>query len=292
MSYGNPSTLLHVLVVGIHPKRGSVVELAFPSLPPVGALDDVPPQYNGGYGRTPSPNLFDSHSKIDGLTLPPSWQDLPHFAIPDGLRARDDQLVAFNLPPVLERDCVGPNEDETDHFSTARSAESDRWRVNPVQRWYDLGYHLQTTFAISSVFYTESPDDRSPSDQPNLRSFNIKAVVIIMRLPGFGAVSARLRVAARALAVSSPEERGPILRDLYRGASNTFESVLAKRGAYALDDDDLTGVHLVDLVRRYKHHTLTLLKLLLLQRKVAFVSRYGNTEQICEDLYALVSAAP
>ncbi|KXS14905.1 hypothetical protein M427DRAFT_57056 [Gonapodya prolifera JEL478] len=298
MAQGVSSSVLHVLVVGIHPRLGSVVEYAFPSLPVV-EDPNLPPTHHNRRGNHLSPVSF---QEAERPILPPSWSELPHFAIPDGLRGRDDQLVGFHLPPVLEKDCF-PSEGNFgstdrqlstsgyDRMSEGRS-RSRSGQSNPVQQWYDFGYHQRRTFAISCVFHSEAAATAESQYTGAPSSFNIKAVVLLLRSPGFGAVSARLRIAARALAASSPDEYGPILRDLYRGASMSLDSGLHKRGAHAMEDDDLTGVHLVDLVRRYKQHTLTLLKILLLQRKVVFISRNGNTEQTCEDIYALISTVP
>ncbi|KAI8069574.1 transport protein Avl9-domain-containing protein [Gongronella butleri] len=115
------------------------------------------------------------------------------------------------------------------------------------------------------------------------RSIVQKAIVVLARQPIFGPLQQKLAVITAAWFNQKDFTKLDMLYNLYNNLTVTF------RGP--VDDATLyMGTSLRELFHRFKSKTLTLLKLLLLEKKILF---YGYpVEQLCTFEYSLISLIP
>lgn len=112
-----------------------------------------------------------------------------------------------------------------------------------------------------------------------------KAVVVLANKPIFGPIRDKLGVITRAFFAQRDFEETEILEHFYRSLE------------HALKDEEQTdesaismGVSVREIVWKFRMQTLTLFKLLLLQKRVMFYS--SQVERLCSFQYALVSLVP
>ncbi|RUP46808.1 hypothetical protein BC936DRAFT_146497, partial [Jimgerdemannia flammicorona] len=110
-----------------------------------------------------------------------------------------------------------------------------------------------------------------------------KAVVVLARQPIFGPIRAKLAVVTAAWFAQGDFTNTDILNGFY----SSLNTVLAGE----IDDASLyIGTSLRELVHKFKSKTLTLLKLLLLEKRILF---YGYpVERLCTLQYSLISLIP
>ncbi|KAG8745970.1 late secretory pathway protein avl9 [Ceratobasidium sp. 414] len=115
------------------------------------------------------------------------------------------------------------------------------------------------------------------------RSTVQKALVVLARKPLFGAIRDRLGVVTRAYFGQRDFSETGILVDFYHSLEKGLRSQLTESGLYM-------GTSLRELVHKFRHRTLTLLKLMMLQKRIMF---YGHpVERLCTYQYSLVSLVP
>ncbi|WVW86427.1 hypothetical protein I302_108475 [Kwoniella bestiolae CBS 10118] len=142
----------------------------------------------------------------------------------------------------------------------------------------------QTLFGISCNRQLASSElTRRPSDVT--RSMVQKAVVVIASQPVFltRRCSDKLGVVTRAYFAQRDFTQTEILEDFYTSLESSLEGKSNEGAIYI-------GTSLRDLVHKFRHRTLTLLKLLMLQKRVML---YGYpVEKLCTYQYSLVSLIP
>ncbi|KAH8915900.1 hypothetical protein BT69DRAFT_1340766 [Atractiella rhizophila] len=114
------------------------------------------------------------------------------------------------------------------------------------------------------------------------RSTVQKAVVVLADKPIFGPIRDRLGVITRAYFEQRDFEDRRILEEFY---GSLVDGVGGETDLYM-------GTSLRELIHRFRFKTLTLLKLLLLQKKIMFFSPHLPVEKLCNTQYSLVSLIP
>ncbi|OCF77551.1 hypothetical protein I204_01541 [Kwoniella mangroviensis CBS 8886] len=140
----------------------------------------------------------------------------------------------------------------------------------------------QTLFGISCNRQLASSElTRRPSDVT--RSMVQKAVVVIASQPVFGPIRDKLGVVTRAYFAQRDFTQTEILEDFYTSLESSLEGKSNEGAIYI-------GTSLRELVHKFRHRTLVLLKLLMLQKRVML---YGYpVEKLCTYQYSLVSLIP
>lgn len=122
-----------------------------------------------------------------------------------------------------------------------------------------------------------------------------KAVIVLASQPVFGPVRDRLGVVTKAFFAQRDFGSTQILQDFYTSLEASLEG---KAGESAIYMGELpkslceltSGTSLRELVHKFRHRTLVLLKMLLLQRRIML---FGYpVEMLCTYQYSLVSLIP
>ncbi|KAF7794172.1 hypothetical protein EIP86_005303 [Pleurotus ostreatoroseus] len=120
-------------------------------------------------------------------------------------------------------------------------------------------------------------------DQDVTRSTVQKAVVVLAAKPLFGPIRDRLGVITRALFAQRDFSDMSILDEFHTSLELSLRGQLTESGLYM-------GTSLRELVHTFRQRTLTLLKALMLQKKIMF---YGHpVEKLCTYQYSLVALVP
>lgn len=115
------------------------------------------------------------------------------------------------------------------------------------------------------------------------RSTVQKSVIVIARKPIFGPIREKLAVITRAFFLQGDFSDMTIIDNLYDNLNQLFST--------KLDENDMyVGMSLRELIYRLRSRVLTLLKALLLEKKIIFFS--NNTEVLCSSQFSLVSLIP
>ncbi|KAM0790815.1 hypothetical protein ACM66B_004660 [Microbotryomycetes sp. NB124-2] len=128
-------------------------------------------------------------------------------------------------------------------------------------------------------------------DKTVTRSTVQKAIVVLASKPIFGALRDKLGVVTRTFFAQRDFADKSILVDLY----TSFE---VRRSARDLEQDEKEGTEMYmgtslrELVHKFRHKTLMLLKLLMMQRRVMFYSSTSTVESLCTLQYSLVALIP
>ncbi|WWC72258.1 uncharacterized protein I206_106220 [Kwoniella pini CBS 10737] len=140
----------------------------------------------------------------------------------------------------------------------------------------------QTLFGISCNRQLAASElTRRPSDVT--RSMVQKAVVVIASQPVFGPIRDKLGVVTRAYFAQRDFTQTEILEDFYTSLESSLEGKSGEGAIYI-------GTSLRELVHKFRHRTLVLLKLLILQKRVML---FGYpVEKLCTYQYSLVSLIP
>jgi hypothetical protein len=141
-----------------------------------------------------------------------------------------------------------------------------------------------TVYGISCVRQLRAEDLLRKSSDVT-RSTVQKAVVVLANKPIFGPIRDKLGVITRAFFAQRDFEETEILEHFYHSL------------VHALKDEEQTnesaismGMSIREIVFKFRMQTLTLFKLLLLQKRVMFYS--NQVEKLCSFQYALVSLVP
>ncbi|KAG8835833.1 late secretory pathway protein avl9 [Serendipita sp. 399] len=140
----------------------------------------------------------------------------------------------------------------------------------------------QTIFAISCNRQIPASELLVKSEVVT-RSTVQKAVVILATKPVFGPIRDKLGVVTQALFNQRDFTETDILVEFYSTLEASLRTQLTESGFYM-------GTSIRELVHAFRHRTLTLVKALMLQRKIVF---YGHpVERLCTFQYSLVSLIP
>ncbi|EJT98777.1 hypothetical protein DACRYDRAFT_110671 [Dacryopinax primogenitus] len=115
------------------------------------------------------------------------------------------------------------------------------------------------------------------------RSTVQKAVVVLASKPIFGPIRDKLGVVTRAFFNQLDFGQTEILVEFYKSLEGNLTGQLTESALYM-------GTSLRELVHKFRHKTLVLLKMLMLQRKIMFFGQ--PVETLCTYQYSLVSLIP
>ncbi|KAG8881086.1 late secretory pathway protein avl9 [Tulasnella sp. 331] len=177
---------------------------------------------------------------------------LPFLALPDGAHQSAEDYSYFHLTlDDPERD-----KSTTPHTDTA------------------FGISCNKQIAVGELIEKDADVSRSTVQ---------KAVVVIASKPLFGLIRDRLGVVTSALFNQRDFRDTHILVDFYSTLELSLKTQLTESGIYM-------GTNLRELIHKFRHRTLILAKLLILQKKIMF---YGHpVERLCTYQYSLVSLMP
>ncbi|ORX40483.1 transport protein Avl9-domain-containing protein [Kockovaella imperatae] len=110
-----------------------------------------------------------------------------------------------------------------------------------------------------------------------------KAIVVIASQPVFGPIRDRLGVVTRAFFAQRDFTQTQILQDFYTSLESSLDGKSGESAIYM-------GTSLRELIHKFRHRTLVLLKILMLQKRIML---YGHpVEMLCTYQYSLVSLMP
>ncbi|CCO28805.1 Late secretory pathway protein AVL9 AltName: Full=APL2 VPS1 synthetic lethal protein 9 [Rhizoctonia solani AG-1 IB] len=188
------------------------------------------------------------------LADPAIQRILPFLALPDGAHLSAEDYAYFHVIRGMKED---------------GSMEGDIPGGDTV-----FGISCNRQLATSELL-TRSADVTRSTVQ--------KALVVLARKPLFGAIRDRLGVVTRAFFGQRDFSETGILVDFYHSLEKSLRSQLTESSLYM-------GTSLRELLHKFRHRTLTLLKLLMLQKRIMF---YGHpVERLCTYQYSLVSLVP
>ncbi|QRW27025.1 Late Secretory pathway protein AVL9 [Rhizoctonia solani] len=180
------------------------------------------------------------------LADPAIQRILPFLALPDGAHLSAEDYTYFHVIQGMKED---------------GSMEGDIQGGDTV-----FGISCNRQLATSELL-TRSADVTRSTVQ--------KALVVLARKPLFGAIRDRLGVVTRAFFGQRDFSETGILVDFYHSLEKSLRSQLTESSLYM-------GTSLRELLHKFRHRTLTLLKLLMLQKRIMF---YGTPWSV----YALTS---
>ncbi|KAG9101506.1 late secretory pathway protein avl9 [Ceratobasidium sp. 370] len=224
----------------------------------------VGPRIEFAYPPMPDSSLPPPPIPSDPETLPPPpntlladpaiQRVLPFLALPDGAHLSAEDYAYFHVVRGMKED---------------GSMEGDEQGGDTI-----FGISCNRQLAASELL-TRGADVT--------RSMVQKALVVLARKPLFGAIRDRLGVVTRAYFGQRDFSETGILVDFYHSLEKGLRSQLTESGLYM-------GTSLRELVHKFRHRTLTLLKLMMLQKRIMF---YGHpVERLCTYQYSLVSLVP
>ncbi|KAL7424505.1 hypothetical protein Q5752_000189 [Cryptotrichosporon argae] len=197
------------------------------------------------------------------------------WAYPASLQAAiaDDDSLNRLLPFLALPDGAHLSEEDYSYFHcTYTPSDPDASSVPPNQ----------TLFGISCNRQLASADLLRRSSDVT-RSMVQKAVVVIASQPVFGPIRDRLGVVTRAFFAQRDFEHTDILEDFYTSLESGLEGKSGEGAIYM-------GTSLRELVHKFRHKTLVLLKMLMLQKRMML---FGYpVEKLCTYQYSLVSLMP
>ncbi|WVQ75611.1 hypothetical protein IAR50_005240 [Cryptococcus sp. DSM 104548] len=198
------------------------------------------------------------------------------FAYPPTLQdalANDEDLSRL-LPFLALPDGAHLSEEDYSFFHCTYSPSDARVQTNVPPS--------QTLFGISCNRQLASTDlIRRPSDVT--RSMVQKAVIVVASKPVFGPIRDRLGVVTRAYFAQRDFTHTQILEDFYHSLETSLQGKSGEEAIYM-------GTSLRELVHKFRHRTLILLKLLMLQKRIML---FGYpVDKLCTYQYSLVSLIP
>ncbi|KAK8853450.1 hypothetical protein IAR55_004157 [Kwoniella newhampshirensis] len=198
------------------------------------------------------------------------------FAYPPSLQAAisDDESLSRLLPFLALPDGAHLSEEDYSYFHCTYSPSGLQIPTNVPLSTTLFGISCNRQLASSQLV-------RRPSDVT--RSTVQKAVIVIASQPVFGPIRDRLGVVTRAYFAQRDFTQTDILEDFYTSLESSLEGKSGEGAIYM-------GTSLRELVHKFRHRTLVLLKMLMLQKRVML---FGYpVEKLCTYQYSLVSLIP
>ncbi|KAG9100549.1 late secretory pathway protein avl9 [Ceratobasidium sp. UAMH 11750] len=214
----------------------------------------VGPRIEFAYPPIPDSSLPPPPAPSDPETLPPPpntllsdpaiQRILPFLALPDGAHLSAEDYAYFHVVKGMKEDgSMGGGEEGGDTI---------------------FGISCNRQLAASELLTRGADVTRSTVQ---------KALVVLARKPLFGAIRDRLGVVTRAYFGQRDFSETGILVDFYHSLEKGLRSQLTESGLYM-------GTSLRELVHKFRHRTLTLLKLMMLQKRGAFFQPYMPLQQV------------
>lgn len=235
-----PPVISHVMVIGFHHKKGSQVDYCYPPIQK--NRDDstvTPSTTKDDRASSPSDEYEDS--------LPDQWKSLPNLALPDGAHNFSCDTVFFHLPSL---NCI----------STAPAAPN-------IPSIIDQLFDQSLAYCVSCYKQVAVSDSLKEADSSVTRSTIIKAVVVISRLPYYGLIAAKTESMTRVFFKQPNFKDKSCLIELY-GNLNFVLSKEQREITSPLETSLLSLSPTKYLIPIFGHKILTLLKLLLLEKRV------------------------
>ncbi|KAJ1921840.1 hypothetical protein IWQ60_006671 [Tieghemiomyces parasiticus] len=250
--------VLGLLVVGFHHQQGPIIEYIYPPL-------DDPTCRLSPYihtKRLPRKST-DSHASgspeyTDTFELIESWSSLPFYALPEGAHKHDEDICYFHLPTLASAEEGAP-------------AVAARPSAAPT-----------AVFGISSYRQINS-NDLVVRTSDITRTFVQKAVVLILAKPVFAYVQDQIADISHLYFGQRDFTRTDILQTFYRQIVHHLAPPIPRE--YYTSKTTLGF-----LTTCFKHHALTLVKLVLAGAKLLFVD--DKAEHLCRFQYSLLSIFP
>ncbi|WWC64850.1 uncharacterized protein I303_107464 [Kwoniella dejecticola CBS 10117] len=198
------------------------------------------------------------------------------FAYPPSLQLaiQDDEDWMRLLPFLALPDGAHLSEEDYSYFHCTYNGSGSQVPTDVPSNQTLFGISCNRQLAASEL-------TRRPSDVT--RSMVQKAVVVIASQPVFGPIRDKLGVVTRAYFAQRDFTQTEILEDFYTSLESSLEGKSGEGAMYI-------GTSLRELVHKFRHRTLVLLKLLILQKRVML---YGYpVEKLCTYQYSLVSLIP
>ncbi|GHJ86101.1 hypothetical protein NliqN6_2503 [Naganishia liquefaciens] len=190
---------------------------------------------------------------------------LPFLALPDGAHLSEEDYSYFH--------CVySPSQSfsNTDEQSEKGEDETDTF---PAKQTI-FGISCNRQIAASDLLHKASDVTRSTVQ---------KAVVVLASRPVFGPIRDKLGVVTRAFFAQRDFSQTDLLPQFYLSLEFGLQGKESEGGMYI-------GTSLRDFLYKFRHRTLTLVKMMMLQKRILF---YGYpVEKLCTYQYSLISLMP
>ncbi|KZV93459.1 hypothetical protein EXIGLDRAFT_835646 [Exidia glandulosa HHB12029] len=245
----------------------------YPPPPPQSAVEFNDAQSVVSFASTSSRKARPESQLIDPprgpLVLGIALVDFHHLAGPqiefyEGDVFEDDEIQRI-LPFLALPDGAHLNAEDYSYFHLVPSSP------NPTTV-FGISCHRQ----IATADLIERDDDMT-------RSTVQKAVVVLASKPLFGPIRDKLGVVTHAFFEQRNFHETEILGAFYQSLEASLRHQLTESALYM-------GTNLRELVHKFRHRTLLLLKALMLQKRIMF---YGHpVERLCTYQYSLVSLIP
>ncbi|SCV04484.1 LAMI_0H16512g1_1 [Lachancea mirantina] len=211
------------------------------------------------------PEIEYSYGLPENIEPQTLWPFLPFQALPDGSHSFEETFTYFTLL-FDEKDGAG-----TPESGAASIPES---KVN----------NYSTVFAISCSRQIKSEKLINKSSDVT-RSTVQKSIVILSKSPIFGQIKDKLSIVTNAFFLQHDFSNRTIIDTLYNNLKSMYN------GKSSLDESDLyVGLCLRRIVYDFKKDVLTILKAMLLEKKILI---YGSdVEDLCNLQFGLISLIP
>lgn len=196
------------------------------------------------------------------------WPYLAFQSLPDGSHSHEENFCYFTMLYDTEQKIAvnpTPKRDEEGHI-----VEQSDFR------------HATTLFGISCNRQLKVEELNNKTSDIT-RSTVQKSVVVVARKPIFGPIKEKLAIVTRAYFIQGDFEDRRIIDHLYENLTQIFNQ--------KIDESEMNvGMPLRELVHRLGYKVLTLLKALLLEKRIFFYA--SNTELLCASQFSLISLIP
>eukprot|EP01135_Chromosphaera_perkinsii_P003047 Nk52_evm29s233 gene=Nk52_evmTU29s233 len=169
-----------------------------------------------------------------GIKLPPGWAFLPFLCLPDGAHKQKSDCTYFVLPNRVEKEAKG--KEAVDVFGDTV---------------YGVAVHQQMG---SEELLTRSSEVT--------RNHVQKSVCVLCRLPLFALLKARLEVCTDAFFAQRDFSKSGLLQEFYESLCHSFSATPPSLSMLYMD------IPIREWVLRFRHKLLSLVKLLLLEKRV------------------------
>ncbi|XP_075676212.1 late secretory pathway protein AVL9 homolog [Dermatophagoides pteronyssinus] len=225
-------SILYVMVVGFHHKKGCLIDYCYPSLPK--SCTNSSNNNNNNNNESNCDKITNNSTTTnelqlnqqDLIKLPDCWKSLPSLAIPDGAHNFERDSVYFHLPDLFD----------------------------PTRTVFGVACYQQI---MTKILRVRTPDMTRSSVQ--------KSVVAIITAPLYGLVERKLRIITRNYFQELDFSKTQILNEFYQSMSLQLRPTLIKT------NEIYYGLSLRNLFQKFGQQIIILFKLLLLEKKTLFI---------------------
>jgi len=187
--------------------------------------------------------------KEDEIVLPKQWQTLPYLAMPDGAHNYEEDSSFFHLPALTKGSKLS----------------------------------TQTIFGVSCFRQIDSKK-LLMKDEHTTRTQVQKSVCLLMRVPLYGFMLAKLRLVTHAYFNELDFSKTEILQDFFDSMTQQLSSIRLHDHLFHL------GFEIQTIIEQFNQKALVLLKILLLEKRIAI---WGNpVSRVCQFVLSLINLFP